>query len=382
MVRILYYPFHFIVNPNTDSKSEKSTFSSLQWAGLFLAGYSLPPGDLLLISGFIFNSAAFVLCAVVLYHLALAAMRHEELAFRTSLLFCFSPANPFFLALYTESTFALTSFAGIYCALYGTGGPLQRVSWTMLSALLFALSTTIRSNGMILVGFLIYMAVARAWSALRRRQYIQTFGELVLGGVSAVVAIVPLLLYLYSSYERYCTNGVSRPWCDATVPNIYSFVQNFYWNVGFLNYYRIHQIPNFLLAAPVIILSISAIYTFVKSDWPNTWTLGLNSTAARVEGIRNRSSASPSSLLSGFYNPENFVHLAHLFALLISALPFIHIQVITRFLLSQCPILYCYLAEVISASSTPLRAKQALLLYIVVFNVLGMILFANFLPWT
>lgn len=343
----------------------------------------LNPTDLLLLSGFIVNSISFVICAVVLYYIALAALKHEEMAFRSALVFCFSPANPFFFALYTESTFALTSFVGIYLAMYSSGSPMSRFFRNLAASLSFAAASSIRSNGTVLAAFILYMAVIHAIAALKKRKFVQALFELVSALLCSVVSCLPLVIYLHSAYERYCLTEFPRPWCFDNVPNLYSFVQSQYWNVGFLNYYRVHQIPNFLLAAPIIILSFAAVWTFLRSDWVNTMRLGILATVSRVESTSLVASQPPRPKMSlGFYNPENFVHIAHLIALLVTALPVIHIQVLTRFLLSQCPILYCYIAHVLSSTFTPLSAKRLLLIYFVVFNVLGTVLFVNFLPWT
>lgn len=349
-----------------------------------LDGFGLPldPAEILLASGLIVNTLSFVLSAVLLYHIALAALKHEELAFRSALIFCFSPANPFFIGLYTESTFALASFTGIYLALYSSGSPITRFFRNLAAALSFAAACSIRSNGAILVAFILYMSLARVISALKKRKIVVALFELVGALACSVVAILPLVMYLWTNYERYCLTDFPRPWCFDRIPNLYSFVQSQYWNVGFLNYYRVHQIPNFLLAAPIIILSFAAVWTFVRFDWSNTLRLGLVATVDRIEPTLVASQPPTPTLSKGFYNPENLVHIAHLVALLVTALPVIHIQVLTRFLLSQCPILYCYLAHVLSSVNTPLPAKRLLLIYAVVFNVIGTVLFSNFLPWT
>ncbi|KAG0219773.1 hypothetical protein BGX31_011159 [Mortierella sp. GBA43] len=81
-------------------------------------------------------------------------------------------------------------------------------------------------------------------------------------------------------YSLYCsTDSIleRRPWCDSVPPSIYTFVQDFYWNVGFLRYYEIKQIPNFLMAAPMVTLSASGIFYYVMYDRKRMLSLGRQS---------------------------------------------------------------------------------------------------------
>ena len=64
-------------------------------------------------------------------------LQDSSLAARATLLFCLTPASIFYSAIYTESLFALLSFAGMLCA--------GRRPWLATAA--FALATATRSNG-------------------------------------------------------------------------------------------------------------------------------------------------------------------------------------------------------------------------------------------
>ncbi|CAM9143327.1 unnamed protein product [Scytosiphon promiscuus] len=57
-----------------------------------------------------------------------------------------------------------------------------------------------------------------------------------------------------------------HPWCAWTVPSVYAHVQSAYWGVGALRYYQWKQIPNFLLAAPALILTAYGTVRFFSAQ--------------------------------------------------------------------------------------------------------------------
>ncbi|KAF8601349.1 hypothetical protein BDV93DRAFT_558435 [Ceratobasidium sp. AG-I] len=66
----------------------------------------------------------------------------------------------------------------------------------------------------------------------------------------------------YVAYAAFCIEPATsatealypRPWCASLLPTIYGFVQLHYWDVGFLRYWTVAQIPNFIVAAAMLVL--------------------------------------------------------------------------------------------------------------------------------
>ncbi|XP_053942716.1 GPI mannosyltransferase 2 isoform X1 [Cuculus canorus] len=325
----------------------------------------------LLLSAVLLNSLFSVLAAAALYKLGCVVLRCHRLAFLAALLFSISPANVFMAAAYSESTFAFLGFGAMWQLEKGQ-------SW--LSGLLFSLASGARANGIVNAGFLLYshsknfaFQLQVGSGSLRKfwKQLLSTAASAV--GMCAGV-VLPFALFQYYAYVRFCgpsagpeqavpkplrqlaldkgyrlgaTHGVKPPWCSQQFPVVYSYIQDVYWNVGFLRYFELRQIPNFLLALPVTILGSWAAWTYSTANPRQCLTLGL----------QRRKSEEEDKPRGGFCCPAVFVYVVHATVLLVFGFFCMHVQVLTRFLGSSSPVLYWFSAHLLQEYEPLLWSK-------------------------
>jgi phosphatidylinositol glycan class V len=228
------------------------------------------------------SNAAHVLAAVILERLGKLVLAEQQIghevdhsaARAAAVLFALNPASVFHSVAYTESVFALFSFAGFYflerARLTATKKSASAFWNRNGAAVLFALACATRSNGalngLVLAHDFFFAAAAPFWKERRKKKRKVFFFIAATSAFAArcVATLFPLFAVQLYGYRTYCVDGFiedSKPaWCDVwrPFPNVYAHVQSHYWNVGFLRYYESKQIPNFLLAAPALFVSANA----------------------------------------------------------------------------------------------------------------------------
>ncbi|XP_066191194.1 GPI mannosyltransferase 2 [Sylvia atricapilla] len=409
--------------------------------GLLPCPVPLQPRALLLLSAALLNALLSALAAAALLRLGRAVLRRPRLAFLAALLFSVSPAGVFMAAAYSESMFAALAFSAMWRLEQGHG-------W--LGAMLFSLASATRANGMLNAGFCLYPRARSLALQLQagpgpRRQLRVLWKRLFSLAFSAALMcagiFLPFALFQYYAYVRFCGPGTALardipeallqlardkgyrvvgvgqdkpPWCSQRFPLVYSYIQDTYWNVGFLRYFELRQIPNFLLALPVTLLGSWAAWTYVSTNPRHCLTLGLERRRSEERGKAR----------DGFCGPAAFVYVVHATALLVFGFFCMHVQVLTRFLGCSSPILYWFAAHLLQehepllrstgtdhpTSGKPLLGKspsscgkgtsdnpvvrlllnwrlltplsKSILGFFLGYWLLGLILHCNFLPWT
>lgn len=343
------------------------------------------------------NLVFFVKATECLFELSLRLTGNKKWAQMVAILFCLNPASIFFSAPYSEALFAWLTFK----VMLETSD--SSISFTRLVVPL-SLSLVCRSNGLINLGYVIYFAIKTCLSTAKKAYKISVVvkSALVIAIALALYAVTHLYYYYlycvkhsfehspeivkYAQQHSYILAGnrdsnYTSPWCEKDLPISYSYIQSHYWNVGFLHYYTWKQIPNFLLATPILVIILNFCCNFLQQHTRYCLYLGLLDNKATKKITLFERQICP-FVLHGLF-------LA-LFCIL-----FVHIQVSTRLLASSSPLLYWYCAnyfkdadingfedirDIIFLDKSEIR--RLILCYFVGYALIGTILFSNFLPWT
>ncbi|XP_034243618.1 GPI mannosyltransferase 2 [Thrips palmi] len=408
--------------------------------------------SLLLLASVIMNTVCFIKAADSLFFLSIKVLGDEFLAYKAALLFCINPASIFFSAPYSEALFVLLSFQGMRHSL--------DIQYSKLCAIPFGLSAAARSNGVLNVGFILHKSIqdflSAEWPVISRKKGLKNRLLVPFKTVplmyriieSCTIALAPFVAYQVYCYVLFCTvqklnipqhlveyaknNSLVLPaldqdvqrdplhWCNSKMPLAYSYVQDHYWNVGFLRYFEWKQVPNFILATPILSFIICRSIIFLNQN--RFLVLHLGFIPAKVKDTQMK----PNSM-----SPKMFVFVIHALCLAAFCIAFVHIQVATRLICSASPVPYWFASylliynrkkssngkasaaaklissrlkkfsnkkseqeieildnmnskwRVIILSLYPIdRTGKTILLYCYLYAIIGSILFSNFLPWT
>ncbi|KAJ0988453.1 hypothetical protein J5N97_006809 [Dioscorea zingiberensis] len=377
----------------------------------------------LALSGYVINNVAFIFAAVYFYRLSDLILKDSKAAFLASVLFCFNPASIFYSSIYSESLYALFSLGGIYYVFSGSN---------TLAMLLLAMSGSARSNGALNAGYFMFLALVKVYEAFSQNRKIKAVKALVMGVLYSICLFIPYVVFQAYGYFKICKGGSLdelRPWCIARIPHLYGFLQSHYWGVGFLRYFQVKQLPNFLLASPILTLAFCSIIKYARSlpqvvqllttchrenyspafHWQgNNPCSDVNSTS--MSTVPSKNSKGDSSVRQrrkekddvdgaqknlehiyqgplfqtnqGYYNIMVLPFILHLGFLTFTAFFIMHVQVATRFLSASPPIYWFTSYTMLSRDRNLRKWGYFISIYFIAYILLGSLLFSNFYPFT
>jgi GPI mannosyltransferase 2 len=397
-----------------------------------------------LIAGVFVTNIAFVLAAVALYDLSMTVLKNERLAYTSSLLFCFNPASIFMSAIYTGSLYACLSFYGMLyfertsmnnCNNIDSSNKYSRVRHlleSLFAIIMFACACATRSNGLLLGAYPIYFIFKDiVWPIIlthlfrlrvedmpgKNMNYFCCRGSMQIMYLlkyitTSICAIAPYFLIQHYGYKLYCSNNnnnKSKPhWCEHS--NIYKHVQEKYWGSGVLfGYWTANQIPNFVLAFPVLYISYASFYMYLRETKHQSKYLLVKTKKAGDDVDENNvnivdqvtSSLGLNHIINirrnldlpfvGYLSHRVAPYVWHLFGLTTLITILAHVQISTRLMFASCPSIYWFLAYHFNKKkvSTELLPKvghrifaKYYLAYSWIYFTLGCVLFSTFYPWT
>ncbi|KAH6680347.1 GPI mannosyltransferase 2 [Halenospora varia] len=291
----------------------------------------------------------------------------NKFAFTAAALHILSPAGVFLSAPYAESTCAFLSFLGCVCfsKSFPSRGPptLLHDSLVLVSGIAFGVATTFRSNG-ILNGLLLLEEAFNTLLGLSNSFRLAGVRRLIITGLGGVCVGAGFVIPQYIAYQEYCREPnveVLRPWCAKSLPSIYSFVQEHYWNVGLFRYWTLSNIPLFLLATPMLaVMGASGIWALRHPRQPEK------------TGDANQRAVSP--ILRNLAVSQ----------IILTLLTFTtaHVQIISR-ISSAYPVWIWYIASKMPGGDTHGGSSSPsgkLIRYMVIYAIIQAGLYASFLP--
>jgi phosphatidylinositol glycan class V len=479
----LRYPTSSLLHTLEDSEQAHAFLPMFPWIiqqfSLFL--YRILPvqlspptfESLVVFGGMVFNNfICLTVATLALYNLTIFVMssseagelqqqrkhRHHFVAIVVCLVFgVWNPALVFFATNYSESFFAASTILGHLCV---QRSKIEgRITFWFIGIACWMVGSYTRSNGMLHCLWLLQDGLARIILLLRhkksvdkqcklnataRNSSIPVLGQVILictqSIMGAILVAFPVRYHDWKGWERHCTSlGVRPLWCRYSDENpsvlgssfsLYRHVQDKHWNVGFFRYYEWKQVPNFLLAAPILMLSIAGVYQWIhwalitvygKGKAPSSyknlfvgWPIDALSDSVSVSNasiagtaskiIRPTPSTESRLLLK---NPHLLGHYAIVAILTFLGLVIAHVQISTRMICSTSPAIIWYIAHCLLSLPSPSTASygttkskeneqkknrrfsfivqnqsKVVWFYVGLYMFLGAILHVNFLPWT
>jgi phosphatidylinositol glycan class V len=347
----------------------------------------LPPTfeGVLVISALLINTISFLVALLCLVDLTLRLTLPNEKALQVAgtvaTLFCLNPASIFFATSYSESFFAMCTFGGYV---------LYTSSYSYLAVVPWMAASYTRSNGCLIAAWLLIQGIA-ACLQTKNRSLVKQLLCLTWHLLLAAAVVTPILVHDRAGYALHCQGEEPADWCFVEMGSFYSYVQRKHWNVGFLHYYELKQIPNFLLAAPILVCSALGVSRWIQTSWTEQ-TSDDNSKGFPLRIIQwaiwaqRRSQEAVHRNTSGsiLHSPQMLPHYAVLAAVALLGFAVAHVQIATRLICSTCPAIYWHLAHLCLDKNNflGLPIRRIIFVYLGIYILIGTILHVNFLPWT
>ncbi|KAL0956090.1 hypothetical protein HGRIS_002258 [Hohenbuehelia grisea] len=238
-----------------------------------------------------------------LYQLSIVHLGSKSMA-RLATTISLLPASPVTLRLapYAEPWFTAAAYRGMLLA--------TRERW-LGAACCFAIAASFRSNGILLAGFILWGMLVEPFMRTRK----MPIKKLVHATGLTALVFAPFVQHNLSAYALFCSSDsgqADRPiWCDRLIPSVYTHVQGKYWDSGPFRYWTLSQLPNFALAAPVLVLLYAWSIAHLRHVAPHYWRVASINTTTKNQRRLPGTPINPP--IDPFLQPSLTPHAIHAF---------------------------------------------------------------------
>ncbi|RNF25954.1 putative mannosyltransferase-II [Trypanosoma conorhini] len=321
------------------------------------------------------------------------------------LMWLMSPTAVFTVVAYTESIFSCLTFAGLHFLLLSSEESRSLVAATKEAGAVFCFSLAgwARSNALLYVGFLLYPIFLQVFFFnTYRRRCIQCHGSSKLcrrwPSIGRCVVLLLEILAICAPYlcmTYFCFTRFVPLWDSATKLNtdghfwsFYGWIQKRYWDVGFLASYRMKNLSNVFIAAPIVFFALRGFLLFhvlpvfakVSTSVPNE-SAGSGNGGRRNKAIEKKTPrsyfTSTFRIVEGLVQSSNTVYLV---AVIFIGVTMVHVNVVNRFIMSSPALYWIWARQLVwdpwgGCTIVMLRIFAA-------WTCIGALFFPNGMPWT
>ena len=251
------------------------------------------------------------------------------------------------MSFYSENTFLLFSLLGMLFLYSGPGSESHgRRDWkvpsatrVLCAAVCWGMCTFTRSTGVVHSIFIAYFMGNKI--ILEAGAFCKVFAYVMLCWLTIVIMFVPLWTVMYwRPYVTHCETRMDRTnqvplWCLNAMPNVYPYIQDVYWDNGFLAFLD-RPLDRLATSMPMNLVLFYIMYR-VMTEQPATM-LSLSLFSTKVPQAKKR--------LSLFSQAEVVPHCYYLFVQLIVVLLYGNAEINSR-VASSLPIYYWAVASLL-----------------------------------
>ncbi|KAK6198881.1 GPI mannosyltransferase 2 [Scheffersomyces amazonensis] len=220
----------------------------------------------------IFSNIFHYLSIIVLYYLTIEVFNgrrphseKDQLSQLSSIYLIISTAGVFLTINYSENLCNFLSYLALLTYYKGVNyndvtkstqrskKSIRNYTFYFLSGIIIAINFTVRANTL-LMGVIYLIDVYDFY--IVSNDLNSTCWSIITG----LPLFFTFVITNIRNYLQFCPQR--GEWCNSRLPILFSFVQQEYWNNGFLTYWTINNIPNFLLIIPTLLIQIQSIHYF------------------------------------------------------------------------------------------------------------------------